>query len=554
MSAASSNSVDLDQLKHLVKTAIKLDFRSSSALNTANVQSRKSKIPPLVNSMIIYVVMGGPLAMMTWAITSPFVAMLFLAMLSMAFAAINILIEFGSLIISPEDHNVISPLPVNSRTYFYSKLINLLFYTSLLTISIGIIPAIVFAVQQKSVAYVFVTFAVLLMANFAVSLATASVYTSLLNVVSREKLSSVLNYFQLGLATVVYLGYFAIPKLIRDEQQQIIIEPKLYHFLLPPGWYASIVGILGDAGSSYWIVSAAIGVLALVVLYAYASRFLSVDYAATISRAEVVSRSAQEKKEVRRVRRKQSAGVFSFMKLEPEEKAVLQLIKAQFRYDNRLKMTVLGIIPMLVIYFFLSFSETGGFPNPFVPGQVENLEFATIMVFFAIAVFPMFVQSALVYSKSYEASWVFFATPADLKTLVFAVSRFIHWLFVVPFIILCVVVFSIIFKNVPHAIGLLAVVYLLSMIHFRVLFATMPDLPFSKPLEKTRTMSRLWIVGMFLPAITVVLPIYILMRFAFQDFYIYLIALSVLILIFTLATLLARKRVEAKISRFGFSV
>ena len=553
MSHSKSEKVDFHQLKYLVKTAFKLDLRSSSSMNTISTQSRKSKFPPFFTTLLVYLIMGGPLALMAYALTDSFLSMLFLVVLSMAFTAINILVEFGSVIMSPEDHNVIAPLPVNSRTYFYSKMINLLFYTSLLTLSISMASVITMAIKERSFVYLLLTFAVVLMANFAVSLAVASLYTSLLRLVSREKLSSVLNYFQLGLATMVYVGYFWLPDLIRKESARFALEPKTYFYFLPPGWYASFIGLYGAAEYPYWMLPASIGLLSLILLYGFASRYLSVGYAAAISRAEVVARKESAGSEkVNSNRRQHSGALLGFIKLLPEEQAIFRLVKAQFRYDNRLKMSILGIIPMLIIYFVLSFKETGGFPNPFDPESVKTIEFASMMVFFAVGVFPIMVQGALVYSKSYQASWVFYATPADMKALLLAVSKFIHLLFILPFNLICLVIFSFIFKNFFHAAGLIVVVYFLSLINFRLVFSLIPDLPFSRPVEKSSTMSRFWILGMFLPILIVVLPTYILMITVFSNMYAYAIALVALVILLGVVTTISRKRVERKAIQFRY--
>jgi len=59
---------------------------------------------------------------------------------TMFMVAILILIDFGAIVISPDDFAHPGYQPVSSRTYFISRLTNVLIYSTLLSLALGIVP------------------------------------------------------------------------------------------------------------------------------------------------------------------------------------------------------------------------------------------------------------------------------------------------------------------------------------------------------------------------------------------------------------------------------
>jgi len=540
----NTDKLDFHQLKHLFKASVKLDWRSAAGFQSGG---SIGKFPPLLFSTFFYVFMGGAIALMVGFIPSPFIAAVLLLSISMVFSAIQVLLEFGTIIISPEDFDIISPLPVNSRTFFFSKIANLFFFTMLVTVSLGLPPLITYGVKTASALNALLLLIALMSSSCTMALAMGAVYTSLLKVVSRERLSAILNYVQVGLATIVYMGYFLASKLLREELMSLQEIDDWWLYLIPSTWYASILGLNGLGAPGHWIWSLGIGVVFTAGLYLTTSRYLSMSYSESIAKSESTKEDEPERDASISKRWSWVSRV-----LNPEESVILTLIKAQFKHDNRFKMTVLAIVPLTVMYLVMAMSSEGGLVNPF--SVTENGDtMHSALVFMALGLFPMMVQSALVYTKTYQASWVFFATPADIPKLILATRKLVRIFFLLPITILFAIVFSYIYGNPIHALLTMLVVYFLSQTSQSTVYLTMPEVPFSRPVEKAASGVRVFGLGIFVPVILIMAPMSIVLMSGWSSWISYAITLAAVIAVERIVDYFCRLRVRAKGTSIRFA-
>lgn len=90
-----------------------------------------------------------------------------------------------------------------------------------------------------------------------------------------------------------------------------------------------------------------------------------------------------------------------------ESRVVSLLIRAQFRNDQKFRMAVFGVLPMTIVYMFLSFRD--GVPPDPLSGRMDIDGWGMISV--AIFFFPMMVRMGMVRSDAWRASWIYFGTP-----------------------------------------------------------------------------------------------------------------------------------------------
>jgi len=533
----SRQKVDFHQLKHLLKAAVRLDLR---ACNQQFGGTGSRKFPPIFQLVLFQLLVSIGLAAGLYVMPARLVSTILVVTVAMTFTALNIMIEFGSLIMSPDDHDIISPLPVNSRTFFYSKLINLLFYTTMLTVALGLAPTIALIIKTGNPLHALVFPALLLTANTATSLAISSMYASLLKYVSMERITSILGYAQVILGALVYSGYLIVPRIVSRDLMQFEDITDWWIFLLPPSWYASFIGLAGEISSQHWIWSSLIGIVALGVLYIYCMKYLSMDYSASVAR----SLTAGEKKKTEPGKPQRGKfGAFDRF-LNPEEIAIFRLVWAQFKYDSKFKMTILAIVPMTVLYIFLAFADGGGIADPFVVG-IGEAGTHSFLVFFAMGIFPSMIQGGVLHSTSYQASWIFFATPANLTNVILSTRRFIQMFFILPYLFALFVVFGLFFENFLHSLMLLVVLYILTMIQLSATYLLFAGVPFSLPLKTGQSAASVF-YSLIMPVATIVLPMVLLEAFVFTNPIAYAAALVVLLVIERLFSRLARQRVAAK--------
>ncbi len=529
--------VDFHQLKHLLIVAIKLDMRSGSQQFGGK---GSGKFPPILYLVLFQFMISIGLALGMYFMPARLVSTILVVTVAMTFTALNIMVEFGSLIMSPDDHDIISPLPVNSRTFFYSKLINLFFYTTILTAALGIAPTIAVLIKTGNPMYALVFPTLLLAANTATSLAISSVYASLLKYVSRERVTSILSYVQMIMGGVVYTGYIVVPKVVSKSFIQVEDITDWWIFLLPPTWYASFIGLAGEIDSSHWIWSSLVGLAALGMLYMYCMTYLSIDYSASIAR----SLTASGKKEPKSVKLWQGRIGALGRFLNPEETAVFRLVWAQFKYDSRFKMTILAIVPMTVLYIFLAVVDDGGIADPFVSGIAEAGPHS-FLVFFAMGIFPSMIQGGVLHSVSYQASWIFFATPANLTNVMLSTRRFIQLFFILPYLLALLVVFCWFFGNLLHSLMLLVVLYFLTMIQLSVTYLLFAGVPFSRPVKKGQNAASVFL-SIIMPVCTIILPMVLLEAFVFTSPAAYSVALVLLLVMERLFSRFTQGRVAVR--------
>ena|SRR5580765_2052649 len=122
------------------------------------------------------------------------------------------LIEFGLVVISPDDFLILAHRPVSSSTFFAVKFSNLCFYILLLGTSLNVIPALVGLGSHGSRWYFpLVYLAVSTVASLFVAGFIVVLYGLVLRRVNYEKFKDLLVYVQIGFSFLFFFGYQIVP-------------------------------------------------------------------------------------------------------------------------------------------------------------------------------------------------------------------------------------------------------------------------------------------------------------------------------------------------------
>lgn len=97
-------------------------------------------------------------------------------------------------------------------------------------------------------------------------------------------------------------------------------------------------------------------------------------------------------------------------------------------------------------------------------------------------------------SDAYRASWIFFATPADRTRLVRAASTVLVATFLVPYLIAVAAVLMFFSESPLHVLIHLLLIGLLSHLVLQVVTLLEPELPFSRPMTKVRSSTRVFVL------------------------------------------------------------
>jgi hypothetical protein len=484
--------VDYEQWLALTRTAIRLDVRMASLGPAAYQRTGKSggATRLLIMRFLIYAFMGVMFAGLVLINKDVFLTGTLLLSYTMVMTAMLVLIDFGAVVISAEDFSILGYQPVSSRTYFFARLTNVLVYSTLLSLALGLAPVVTFffTLGFRPILGMAALGATLL-AGAATALFLVLIYTGLLKVVHPKKLRRAAGYIQMLMSFFIYGGYMFVPRLMDARfVKTATLTKSIWLFLLPSTWFASYL----DLAAGHWgigeVFPALFSLLVLGLLLNSARGKLALEYSDHLSSAMASSEGVKKAAE--------TAGRTALVFKKGEARAVALLVRNQFKYDQKFRMAVLGILPLTVLYLFMGL-RSGPLRDPFA-GSASGFS-QSWLLYFAVVMFPVMLKATLTYSDSCQASWIYYATPADRTRLVLCSKNFVMAYFVFPYLVFIGIVFLYFFRNVAHVLLLLSVLALLSHFFLQMTVFFQPMLPFSQPPRKGQRSGNIMIALMFGP-------------------------------------------------------
>ncbi|HSR53143.1 MAG TPA: hypothetical protein VLV83_20155 [Acidobacteriota bacterium] len=535
--------VDYRQWKALTAAALKLDIRSSAGVVGKTTSSNASG---LVTTLFFYAFSGIFIGLGAWINKDVlFSGLLFLGFLSVMIAA-TILIEFHSIVISPQDFAVLAYRPVSDATFFLARLTNVLLYTLAMTTALALVPSLAYSLTlgwNPLMGLASLTAAYL--TAMLVTLVMVLLYAAILRFVRPSKLRRVLSYFQMLMSFLVYGGYILVPRFFPVQDfAQASIPRQGWIYLLPWTWYAGLLEIASGTGGWMSYLALLAGLAIIAGLLTLASRRMSLDFSRHLNQLEDSAPKAAAGPRTDR-------GWLWNNRLFAwgEGRAVALLISSQFRHDQRFRLSVLSIIPLTLLYLFMGISE-GTFNDPFDTRQVDYGSDG--LLYIAVMLFPLMLASSLANSDSYQASWIYYASPADKAGLVKGMKNFVMFYFLGPYLLLLAAIFAYFLRDPLHVAVHIAVLAMCSHLSFLLALMADPVLPFSRPVRKGSRTSRMLVPFLVLPIATMLL-LPTLFRIAYGSLFSMTAALAGLLLGNGLLSLWADRRIRAKSRKLIFS-
>ncbi|MGB5107768.1 MAG: hypothetical protein WBP29_14835 [Candidatus Zixiibacteriota bacterium] len=537
--------VDHRQLKALLKVSIKADLRGANN-PFKNYGKGESKFPPILGVIAMQLFVSVVIGALVFKFNDAFFGAFVVNSMVLVFISLTILLEFSNLILSPEDHAIISPHPVNSRTFFAVKALHFLIFISAFAVTMSAFPSIMAAVASGKWWMAPMTFISAFATGLAASLFFILFYTVMLRVAKRETMQHYLGYSQILLMFVIYIGYMVVPRMIENTNEfDIAVLDRWYLYLTPPAWFASWPGLIADGLRSGRLAAALVGILALALMIFIGLSRLSLNYALTL--ADTV----EQQEKLIAVRKRGFFSRFFDAISNNEDRAVWSLIRAQFKYDNRFKTTVLSIIPLTIIYIYLGVSDSGTIIDPFAIIADAEIQ-KNYFLYLAVAFLPFMIITGTSYSASANASWVFFASPADRTKLILASSRFALIYFCIPYLIFLSIVFGCFFGNYLHAVLHCFILFLTLIAMLQLMVAIMPRIPFSLP-ARAGQRSLAFFAMFIIPALFIIVPMMIILKFGYGDPVRYLSIVAVFLFVGWLTNWLLKKTAPKRLDKLEYA-
>jgi hypothetical protein len=487
-----SAGVDYAQWRILVYTALKLDFRTTGLGGPAFNNQADRGWGKLIAPLIVYIVMGSVFAFVAVVIEDVFLSGILILTFVMFIVGTTLLLDYQSIITSPDDYLILGFQPISSRTYFAARLTNVIVYTTAMTTAYGLPSMLVYGFVAQGFNPALGVGAIL--AIYGTSLATALAilvsYASILRVVPAYRLKRALTYVQVAMSFLIYGGFAIVGPLLDSQSALQALQRTPWLLVHPASWFASYLDLATGRAGLVEIAAAVLSVAVLGLLARSASGRLSLDYAERLG--GLIASNEPVKTAVGPLGRGLLFGL-------AEARAVSLLIRAQFRHDQKFRLGVLGIVPLTIFYFYLGVQQ-GAILDPF---ETQPDMGQDAIVYLAVLMFPTIIQVYLTRSDAYRASWIFYTCPADTAKLVLSAKWFVMVSFVLPYLGLMAAVFLYRFGNPVHVAVHVFVLGLLSHLILQMTVFIDPNLPFSKPMQKGERSVVVFMTAMFQTVISI---------------------------------------------------
>ncbi len=506
--ASGENTLDRRQLRALLVAGIKLDLRTSRG------GLGRGKLPPFVIALITYAVMGLLMAVGLRAHGDVFVYSLFTTSAAMFMTALSVIMEYVTIVAHPDDFHILAHRPVSSRTYFWAKLGNMLFYVTPIALALTL-PAAIFGSFTLEPGFLFGVFHVLvgLVACIATAATVVLVYTATLKVVSYQRFTSIMTYVHSGATLVLVLAYFLSAADDRGRPGAALVPPRRLGLRRAAGLVRGRRGASDRSGQPAGRASGPAGGRERGRRDRRSDEHDIAGLLEEDNRTDDVTRCDAEERRDGRVRKRPFFRMGLASLGSGTERAGYVLMDAYMRRDRKLRARVYPAFGLpLAVYVTAVIRHD--LHSPFVPSPDGSpVALQEIMGLYCIFV-SLFFATAMTQSEQWKASWVYFAAPVgNLAGVLQGARRLVVWRYLVPFYIL---LFALLSLRMPvvGAATFVMMVFPMCLTSFAVLSLASPHVPLSQQVERGRQGRQ---IAFFMVLGTTMVPLLILLQFLMQE-------------------------------------
>lgn len=484
--------IDPAQWLALTRTYLLMDLRRAGGVRSAlSTQGKHASPLPFAGLLVGAAMNSVVIGVLVFVIADSLTAALFMVIMAGMTISMLLLVDFAGSVVSAEDYWVVAPRPVSSRTYFAARLSAVLAYVITLALLMALFPALTFAVRhQLGVGGFAGALAAAVLSGVSGTALIIGIYTHLMARTSPARLVGMMSWIHLLASGLSMAGFLLLARGIGGaDVSGMAVGNREWIWYMPVTWFAALVPALGGTGGPRELAAASGAVaLTLALLWLAAGR-ISLEFASTMSEAKNASTAFGSRRRLERLP--------GFR--EGEAYAVATLVRAQFRYDLRFRLGVLGVLPMMLFYLAMGWDE-GALADPFVPQERSG----AALIYMPLAFLPMILHGALQHSEHWRAAWIFRATPADPARLVVATKNFVALLFIGGYLLVMGAFWALFYERIWHAVLHAAIVGAGAHMLLQAVVILAPSIPFSKEparAEQSGRITVLFFVAMMASAI-----------------------------------------------------
>jgi hypothetical protein len=469
--------VDPLQYHYLLQCSLTMDFRSTNPLMGRGSETKSA----LRQTAFLNLLFGGFMSVVLAFHADTFLFATLMLGYAMAMIAMMVLMEFGLVVISPDDHSLLAHRPISSLTFLAVRFSNLVFYVLVLSLSLNGAPCFIGLICRGSTPW-FPLVYLLVSTAAAVSVAGAVVvfYGLFMRWFHHERMKDVLVYCQIALSFLFFFGYQLVPRLV-GTGDHLGIESLTHGWgvLFPSVWFAGLV----ELGLGRWswesVATGGAALLLMAVVMPWLFRAVSLDYSAQVGRMIAPSGNSARVGVPRQTLTDRVARVVC---RSVEERAFFCFVVTMLRRNRNVKLQLYPNFGIVIAMLVLTMMDEQRLPDPAsgqgISGMVASMT-AMAFVFGAAA-----LAGAIPYSDEYAGAWLFQTAPMARPEVILKAIKKAALLFLFAPMFLLTFGISCFLWPVLRAVQIGTGGLLIGITFFQIALLTFRGFPFAKKPEK----------------------------------------------------------------------
>ena len=426
--------VDFEKLKIIAETKLIMDRRRVRV--TMKKQNNKEPNNQLVITLIVYAVMGMLIGMLIFSLQEIVMSMTIIHSYVLFMMAMTLITDFSSVLLDTTDNQIILPRPVNSKTFFVSRLVHILVYLLQFTIALALFPIIFIFIAYGILVGLASIITILLTVMFAVFI-TYLLYGLILKVSSEERIKDIISGFQIVMTIIFAVGFQIVPRFLNIENLKITMPIHWYTYLLPPMWMANALQAVQQLKvDGPHLIMILLAVALPIFTFYIMIKFLAPSFAkkiaamgnAGVQKEIILDKTGQAKKGL-------SEKIAPLICNNKTEQAGFEMAWKMTGRDKGFKLQFYPSLAYILVFFFVIVFNRGDNISQTWSGLSASKSFLWCIYL------PMFTISAaislLAFNENYAASWVYISRPLKLPgSLISGALKMLLVKFFAPIIII----------------------------------------------------------------------------------------------------------------------
>lgn len=525
--------VNTNHLRAILLAKLTMDDRRPNSIHQTKKQQQKKPIKWATIGTMLMMALLGTFFIIPFFITKYPITQFTLYFTFFIFILASTLIsDFTSVLIDVRDNYIILPKPVNDKTFLLSRLLHIIIHITKLIVPLTL-PGLIVTGIQKGMIGVAIFILIIPFATFFTIFLINALYIIILRITTPEKFKSIISYFQIIFAIVIYGGYQIVPRLMDTTVlEKYSISEYSWWILAPSYWFGIAWKVLYTGGTFYEITVALLSFVLPVF-----SVWLIIKYFAPSfnQKLAMISGSEQSSEKIidnnSKVVKKPSLAeklATLFTKKGGERMGFLLTWHMTSR-SRDFKMKTYPAVGYLIVYMVIFFLRNKKIS---LTGLTTDPNGAKLFVIFSVYMVGFVMMQALgniKISDKYKAAWIYYITPIPQPgNILSGATKAIVAKFYLP-IALVISAFSITllgWKVIPNIVLGMSTQICVSFI---VAYIMMRSFPFSTT-ENTKMKGATFVRGLF----SLIIPVGMgFLQYTVYDYTVVIILLAALSLIAT---------------------